>query len=276
MVHVENQIATITGAQGTKVSFPKNSFVNMANQPVSGDIQIELIEIYDQASMILSDKQTVSNGQLLISGGEIFLGASLDGETLQLDDDITIRIDFPATSTNDSMTLFTGNQGASNAAQFNWVQVPNVVPSQQNPTDSSWNSQGTYVYYEPSKYIYTCSVLGWINCDRFYNVPNTTLKVTCNNIAIKDDYNLRGFIAFKNINSVSSLWENIITDPQVIENYYPVPLGEEATIVVFYLQDGKQYLGIKEVTITNNMNISLDFEEFSEEQIVNLIKQKFN
>ena len=57
-INVDNSVVTITGEKGTKVSFPEDAFVNMENQPVSGAIEIQLIEIYDQASMVLSNKPT--------------------------------------------------------------------------------------------------------------------------------------------------------------------------------------------------------------------------
>ncbi len=275
-INVDNAIVTITGEQGTKVSFPEDAFVDLNNQPVSGDIQIELLEIYDQATMLLSEKPTTSNGQLLVSGGEVFIGATANGETLQLSDDVTIKIELPAppTGTDNAMTLFTGSQGTSDTSQFNWVQVPNVVVN-QNPVDSVWIGQDTtnYFFYNPSTYIFTYSQIGWINCDRFYNSTTTSMTINCNGI-VTDNSNLRAFLVFHNINSVLQLWADYSTVG--VMKSYNVPVGEQVTVVVFYFKDGKEYMDMKDVTITTDLSISVDLTEHSEEQIVALAKQKFN
>jgi hypothetical protein len=74
----------ITAAKGTTVSFPENAFVTMNNTPVSGEVMIEVKEIYTPADMILSNTPTTSNGLPLESGGAFFVQAMQNGQALKL------------------------------------------------------------------------------------------------------------------------------------------------------------------------------------------------
>ncbi len=270
-INVDNSTAVVTGDEGTVITFPKGAFSTKTGQAVSGEVKIQLIEIFNQADMLLSDRPTTSNGQILVSGGEIYIGATSNGEELQLNDSTSILFTLPSDSVDNDMTLFTGGIDSS---QFNWTVIPDVVTTQNqgNLNDTSW-AQDTlpYFYYDPSKYIFTVSTLGWINCDRFYNSPNTTdIKVVCNGVV--DDYNTRAFLVFNSINSVSSLWSYT---PGVFDSAI-VPVGESVSVVVLTLKDGKEYIGLKDVIITNDMEILVNLTEASEVEIKAIIKQKFN
>src|SRR5688572_10117846 len=45
---------TITGAKGTKLQFGSNAFTTESGAAVTGTVDIELIEIYDRSSMLLT------------------------------------------------------------------------------------------------------------------------------------------------------------------------------------------------------------------------------
>lgn len=273
-INVDNNEAVITGSEGTTVTIPKDAFVTASGQPVSGNIEVQLVEIFDQASMVLSDRPTTSNGQLLVSGGEIYIGATANGEQLELNASTSILITLPADSIQTGMTLFTANTDSS---QFNWNVVPGVVNTQQNPTGvqdttgiiGSWaNDTIPYFYYNPSEYIFSISTLGWINCDRFYNAPSTTnISVVCSGVV--DDQNMRMYLIFKNINSVMQAWNT--TSPGVY-NVSGVPVGESVSVVAFCLKDGKEYIGTADITISANHSSTIQMNEATEGEIVAIIK----
>lgn len=271
-VNVDNAMAVITGKKGTTVRFPKGAFSSKDGQPVTGDVKIQLIEIYDQIDMLLSDRPTTSNGELLVSGGEIFISATADGQELELNDTTSILVSLPTDYVDKDMTLFTGSVDSN---QFNWTVIPNVVATQNqvNPNDTSWASNTEpYFYYDPSKYIFTVRNLGWINCDRFYDAPiKTDVKVACGNQF--DVKNTRAYMVFKSINSVSELY---YYSGNGLFNITNTPVGENVTIVMISLTDGKEYIGIKDVTITSGINVSMDLVEASENEITELLKQKLN
>lgn len=81
---------TITSTNGTTVTFQPNSFQNGSGEPVNGDVNIEFIEIFDRATMLLTNRPTMgisADGQsmeALKSGGEFYLGATQNGQALTL------------------------------------------------------------------------------------------------------------------------------------------------------------------------------------------------
>ena len=71
-----NVLNTFTGENGVVVNVPANSFVNSNGTAVSGVVNFELIEVLDLSSMVTLNKTTTSNGEILVSGGQIKLMAS--------------------------------------------------------------------------------------------------------------------------------------------------------------------------------------------------------
>merc|ERR1719173_11887 len=77
-----NKHIFIVGAHGTRLTCGANNFEYERGGVVKGEIQIEMIEVFNQADMILLDKATsgvTEDGtaiDALISGGEIFVRAT--------------------------------------------------------------------------------------------------------------------------------------------------------------------------------------------------------
>ena len=78
----------ITGSQGTNVTFQPNSF-GINGTPVTGNVTVQLIEIYDKASMVLKNRSTLgekANGdkEALKSAGQFFIDAKQGANDLEL------------------------------------------------------------------------------------------------------------------------------------------------------------------------------------------------
>lgn len=257
-ITTDNGQSSITGEQGTKVTFPQNAFTTLDGTPVTGTVSIELKEIYDKSDMVLSDRPTMSDGRLLISGGEIFIGATANGQELRLDANTNILVELaPTTAVDTTMGLFTGSVDDS---VFNWTPVDIDTTAARN--DSLWYVSDPGFYYDPSHYIFAISTLGWINCDRFYGESATYIHVTCSGEPTPSATKV--YLIFKNLNGVAPLhyeWG--------ANKYYSVaaPIGEEATLVAFGIKDGKEYFSKKDITISSDLNVSLDLTESSAEEI---------
>ncbi|MDB5257285.1 MAG: hypothetical protein JWM14_1980 [Chitinophagaceae bacterium] len=262
-INTDNSQSSITGDQGTKVTFPKNAFTTSDGTPVTGTVSIELKEIYDKSDMVLSDRPTTSDGKLLISGGEIFISATANGQELQLDTNTNILIELAQTTTVDTtMGLFTGRVDSSG---FNWTPVA-IDSSTIARSDTNWINSDPGYYYDPSHYVFAISTLGWINCDRFYYSPNTTnIHVTCN--GEPNDNSTRVYLIFNDINSVSQLWANSSTFDSGL-----VPVGEAVTIVAFGIKDNQEYFATKDITVSSELNISLDLAKVSEADITTALE----
>lgn len=257
-INTDNGQSTITGEEGTKVTFPENAFTTIDGTPVTGTVSIELKEIYDKSDMVLSERPTSSDGKLLISGGEIFINATANGQELQLAENTSILVELATTDLEEGMGLFTGSEEDS---VFDWTPVP-IDSSQVVVNDSNWvNDTIPTYYYDPSHYIFSTNRLQWINCDRFYySTNNANLSITCSGEPSIND--TRVYLIFKDIHSVlqPSAYNSIF-------NAGDLPVGQEVTIVALGIKEGKEYFASKDITIDTDVTVNLDLMQSSESEI---------
>ena len=147
-------VQTITGQQGTQVTFSNDVLLKPDGQVATGNVIIELKEIYRKSDMLYANKPTVTVFGPLKSGGEVFLKARLEetGEELQIVPDTTpqVNILFPAAAPLDSMFGFI--QGTDSAGNFVW-----------NPMGQGW---ATPAFPTAVGYVIQTDTLTWNNCDR--------------------------------------------------------------------------------------------------------------
>jgi hypothetical protein len=106
------------------------------------------------------------------------------------------------------------------------------------------------------RYFFQVNELGWINCDRFYDVPETEKRILA--ITAPDHQNAKVFIVFKNINSIISA--------QKQGGYYrssPLPKNREATLVGVKVEKGRPYLAVKTITTGQQTPYALEFSQSS-------------
>ena len=113
---------TITGPEGTIITFPENSFVDKNGNRVISDVKINLLECYDIAAMIGSKLSTTSNGRLLETAGMVDIQASVNGEEIFLANDIRYDIQFPKKEEKEGFKLFYGQRDPQ--GQINWIEDP--------------------------------------------------------------------------------------------------------------------------------------------------------
>src|SRR5581483_2643986 len=75
---------SFTGLKGTKFTFYSNSFLNSSNALVTGNVNIQLREIYSKEDMLFSNMPTTSGNQPLLSGGEYYLSVSQNNQPLHM------------------------------------------------------------------------------------------------------------------------------------------------------------------------------------------------
>jgi hypothetical protein len=149
---------SITGVKGVKADFPANAFLDAAGNPVAGSVKVTLKEVLSKRDILLSGKMTESNGQILISGGEIQITASQNGQALKLNPAANVAVKIPTTLSTDPMDLFT------------------FAPT---TSDSTWVlNQKARVVTEASYYSFSLPNFGWVNCDYFYSNPNPKTTIT--------------------------------------------------------------------------------------------------
>ncbi len=273
-VNVSHSDTTITGQKGTILKIPKNAFVTLNGQPVSGEVNIEIKEIFSKSEMILSSIPTISNGKLLESGGEIYINATTAvGEPLRIDSFRTPTIQVPNNNAPKAgMTLFAGEQNGDN---FNWKPVPvDSVIYTITPNDTLSMIYHPFTSFGPvnGHYVFTLKNFGWTNCDRFWNASNlTTINIDCQ----KFNSSANVYVVFKKLNCAIQLHQNTNglygSDWEGLTN---MPIGEEITLIAICVQDNKSYYTITDTVITQNLSLTLSLNESTESEMVNAIKQK--
>ena len=115
---------TITGAKGTELTFSGNSFEDQSGTVVSGNINIELIELFTKSEMILMNMPTMAinpSGGItpLISGGQFKITASQNGQSLKLVNGYGYSAIIPTVNGVDpNMDIFYGSAGASDTVMW--------------------------------------------------------------------------------------------------------------------------------------------------------------
>ena len=72
----------VNGKQGTTISINPNDLATESGETLGKNIQIELKELTNQTQLLKTNAQTVSSGQLLVSGGAYYINMTSDGKQL--------------------------------------------------------------------------------------------------------------------------------------------------------------------------------------------------
>jgi hypothetical protein len=149
---------TFRGKSGTRYEFPANAFVTATGSPVTGDVAIKVTEFLTKSAMLYSSVFPMSNGEPLISGGEIEVTASQGGQELRMAPGAKYRASMPMPGTDATgMIFFTGTKNGDVVA---W-----------KPVDTGSHSLGTIFTLGDTIGI-SSSTLNFGNADRFMSNPN--------------------------------------------------------------------------------------------------------
>lgn len=120
-----NQDTLILCEEGTVIKVKAYSFIDeKTGALVEENIQFEVKEFYQISDILLANLSTVSNGELLETGGMLHFSASSNGRNCILKDGAEIEIEFPTKNKKNDMQLFTGNWTENQ--QMNWNLLPGL------------------------------------------------------------------------------------------------------------------------------------------------------
>ncbi|MCB0633448.1 MAG: OmpA family protein [Saprospiraceae bacterium] len=106
-----------------------------------------------------------------------------------------------------------------------------------------------------NNYFFTVNKLGWINCDRFYNLADAEKEQLM--VRDVDEQEELIFVLFTDMNSA------LRTQHRADEKLYVtqmVPTGASAKVVGLKVKDGRSMLAVKEVTVGASGPIELEYE----------------
>jgi hypothetical protein len=238
---------TISTSNNFNVSFGPNTFAYSNGSSVSGNFTIEIIDALTKKEMMMLNRPTFTNsGQLLVSGGVIYLNAHQNGQQLSINDNEPVMVSIPSNNNNDEMQFFDGSFDGNN--DFGWdLSLEDTITIAD--VDSTFNGNGEFNFFS---YNFTMDSIGWINCDYFYN---SNEPLTGINVILPEQYNGSNtyiFIYYSDINSVANMNDYDNDSNFDLGSGYSTPVGMDVTFVTISEIDSSFYYNLTNATITDN------------------------
>lgn len=228
---------TFTSAQGTQITIDGTCLRKNGN-PVTGNVDLEFIELYDRATMAMTNKPTIGintsgEEEVLESGGEFYVNVTQGGVALTTTCYIPIEVPTSITGgTKANMQPFNGIVDAN--GKLTWEVAP---------------GQDFYVRTNPDKYASVLSSFGWFNCDRFYNDPRPKTHIT---VLIPTGYTNASTV-FLSTDAVPNSLGGIGGSK------YPIGL---ACKIIFVTEDNGNFrYAIKPMTLTADQHVTFSISE---------------
>ncbi|MBC8053840.1 MAG: hypothetical protein H7Y13_12315 [Sphingobacteriaceae bacterium] len=251
---------TISLKGGTKITFPVGSLTKNGI-PVTGEVTVVAYEMLKRSAVIMGGTNTNHiSGAPLVSDGFIFIDVKANGESVDKNLAVPIKVRIPANRVGVTQ-LWEGVQ--NDEGQMAWQAPKPANGAGQREVQST---QGEFAF--------DFGMLGWINCDVFwsYSNPKTTVRVEIPNnpgtFASFRGFTGETFVFFcaKGSNVAAQLYTPDGTNK--VKSYDDVmPIGEEGRLIAFSIKDGKYYFAKKDITITANQNESLVLVETTETNV---------
>jgi hypothetical protein len=292
----------ITTTKGTKITFPAGVFKNAAGQAVTGNVNVSVKDILSASDMLLGNRPTEANGQMLTSFGEMTVKAEQGGQPLQLRNDSAVVIvplapkagangqvmrDIPMWR-GDSLVTFSIQGWNEDNTQVTLTQTGYI------PRGINWNANGNFGMnnLDGTSSFKLDSLGQWRNCDALYSDPRpktTLLGYFTNQYNPLTSTSYMGsepsmlFFKVKQQNTLVKLYNKITTNVAGKEGLMSYqnsfPIGMEGTFLAITFIDNKVYAEMKDVTIGAPASgktyypVSFSLNEITEAQLLTLIQQ---
>ena len=253
------------------ISIQPNSFVNDGGVLINGLIDFEYVELLDKGLMMLYKVPTTTTTSLIESDGVFHLSASSNNTAVNLSENTSINIKIPNDNPREQMELFYGNDSGN---EFNWIEADGNPDSWENIQINDWlvpDSSGNEV--EGFGYEFEVNQLEWINCDIYYDLPNSAKTEVCIQLPeeLYNNVNTVVYMVIEGINSFTVLQG----DPNTkifCEPYGLTPIGLEVIFVtISEMSEGNYHFGTKSATITENYEGLISPEEKSLNEILDIL-----
>lgn len=242
---------TFTGPKGTVFILPGQSLLDLAGNPVTGNVDVEIREYTKVADMIFSKVLPISDDKALRSGGEVFFKASQNGQQLKFKQNAfyTTKIAQPGVPIN-NLTVFYGTE-------INTVATaPNTVNWAEAPKDSL-QARVAFVTAGNDTVSIFCDSMGMVNADAF--LPNPNYQTFTINITGVPSFDKNNFQAYALYDDYLAVWPMAFNTSGIInENHVP---NAPVHFVIMGVSNGKFYGGMLGTTPTNNSTYTVNLVE---------------
>jgi len=255
---------SIEAEQGSSLFFWPNSFSTADGAPVTGEVQIKLIEIFDKGSMLVTDMPSIGqrpSGEVaqLISGGEHYVGATKDGEALTMNS--SFQLTAPAANTGGpdwDMGLFRAEVSDGVAAgiddQAVWIeQRPDTTDADAEGEGDAFGinrGEGGGADGADTTYSILSSQFGWTNIDRWYSDPRPKTTI---NIDVPDGWDDTNSAVYLSYDGEATALARMDTYDDITgmfsEHYGLIPIGLQVHLIFVTESEGDWSYAIQGATI---------------------------
>jgi len=233
------------GPNGTRFIFYPNTFQTLTGVSVTGTIQVQIADYNNKSDILFSGILPYSNGDPIISGGEVYVNAKQGTTPLMLKPGTIYQTNIPgATASGTGMQLFYGTKISDTGSnKVNWRK--------------SQDSLGMIIYNGDTISVFPDS-LGYCNADKFLASPSyQSFTINVTGVTINTAGELKAFAVYDNYKGVWSMFgasgSNSFTEGHVPN----IPVH----FVVLCIVNGNFYGGILGVTPTTGSTYTVNVSQ---------------
>lgn len=217
------------------------SCLELNGTPVTGEVNLEYVEVFERGDMLISNSTTVGENQSgergqLISGGAFNIKAYQNGQELTLSCGMMISV--PTTITGGEvpgMGAFTGEIDAD--GNLVWLPQNTEFWVGQDDTSTVYNS--------------FIQNFGWFNCDVFIADPDPKTEIQ---IGVPSGFD----------NTNSSVYLAREGEPNSLAFLYgEFPVGLNAHIIFLSESEGAFLYAIESITVSDGQQVSFPLDELN-------------
>lgn len=295
----EDTVTTIVCEGGTKIIIPANVFEpeEGPNHQITGDVQLEVVEVKQQAEMLRHHLSTQEEGgKLLESAGMLYLTAYAEGKKLRLREGKEILLGFPKRKDFKEAALFSGVWAEGGALQWKkekgefkleeallatyfpqGLQAPFRIITEDekllknrlsSDTAARNNSRIPVVLMEDENVSDQFDLLKDYNEFDFFR--SSSLEwINCDRFVEEKPADLRlevsGYPAntlyyfiFEDLNSVVTGYPGAGGSTGTTTVFEGLPVGRKGELVLIYYERGRYFLAHQSLTIEENLKLRLE------------------
>lgn len=259
---------SFTSPKGVKVDI--NNYYHQGGLPVTGNVQLRYVELFDIGTMALANKPLMGRNYLgnaspLVTGGEFFIELTQNGEKLDGNAILQVPVEYTQGANPDDMSLWAMDEDSTV-----WTQDVNGEIVRQG------SGTGAESYY------YCWLPFCWTNIDWLISLPGEKTEIR---VRVPDGYDNKNcsiYAAYLTMpNTLASFDIYDETGKYFTEHTGIAPIGFQM-FVIFISGDiltGQFVYSTKLVTITANQYVTFtdaDLHTGSIQQIINAINGLYN
>jgi len=255
-----NRLTTIVSPNGVRFTFPPFCFSDANGQPINGEVQLHLREVFGKSQMVLSNLMATSEDRLLESAGQFLLQATQKGNMLQLAEPVTVEMPvIPSLSNKIAVKLFQGSYSTMQAFNddniFDWQLVTNRALPIRKVSGKKY-------------YRFDIETFNWYGCQYFYLKKSARAMVSaCAVSAIEAFDDHLAYLVFDDIPSVARMYFN--GNRFIALN---IPTNLAAHVMLFAVKDEQLYYGVRPVENTTSQLVYVELEPISEYKLLEKIR----